>query len=137
MGKASGTSGKRGRGRLKGSGKRQTSESIEGEQLSLIDVGPENLKEIMPWARRYNAAMHERLAALQKECEAKEKILALVKEAKLSRLPDGSIRFKCQGMTISVTPRDEVIQIKEDKPEKEDGKGNGMAATVAATEKED
>jgi len=91
-----------------------------GEQLVLIDVGPENLRRITPIARRYRAAMKRRVQALAEEVEAKVKILELVKEAKLSRLQDGSIKFKCDGMTITVMPRDEKITVKE---EKDDGEG--------------
>lgn len=83
-------------------------------------MGPENLKEIKPYAKRYKAAMQRRVEALQEEVEAKQKILSLIKEANLSRLADGSIRFKCDGLLITVTPRDELVKVKDDSDEAED-----------------
>lgn len=85
-----------------------------GEQLALIDVTPENLKAIKPIARRYRAAMQTRVDALKEEVEAKQQILALVKDAHLSRLEDGTIKFRCDGMVITVTPRDELVKVKEE-----------------------
>ena len=86
-----------------------------GEQMDLIDVTPESLKEIKPIAKRYKAAMQARVEALKEEVEAKQGILSLIKDAHLSRLQDGSIKFKCDGMVITVTPRDELVKVKEEK----------------------
>ena len=95
--------------------KNQEQETVTvGEQLELIDVGPANLKAIKPIARRYRNAMKRRVDALAEEVEAKQQILALIKDAKLSRLQDGTIRFKCDGMLITVTPRDELVKVKEE-----------------------
>lgn len=96
-------------------------EVAPGEQLELIDVGPENLKAIKPIARKYRAAMQLRVDALAEEVDAKQKILAMVKQAKLSRLMDGSIRFKCDGMLITVTPRDELVKVKEEHEDESSG----------------
>lgn len=125
MGKQTGTTGrKRGRPR-------------KGEQLPLIDVGPKNLKKIGPLVRKYSAIMHERVKLLESECKLKQQILNLVNKEHLSRLPDGSIRFTCDGTMIEIIPRDEVIRIKEHKTAKGNTKTSAsMAATVAATEKE-
>ena len=41
----------------------------------------------------------------------------MVKDAGLKRLDDGTIRFKVDGMLITVTPRDELIRVKEDDDE--------------------
>jgi hypothetical protein len=86
----------------------------DGEQLELIDVAPENSKKIIAVAKRYKTALAERMAALVEEKAEKQKLLALVKEADLQPLEDGSIRFRVDGMTISITPRDELIKVKED-----------------------
>jgi len=93
--------------------KNQTKE----EQLDLIDVQPENAKKILSIARAYKKAQQARLAALKEETDLKEKVLALVKDAKLQPLPDGTTKFKIDGMTISVKPRDELVRIIEEKEE--------------------
>jgi len=98
---------------------RKSVDSGSNEQMELIEVGPENLRDIKPIARRYKAAMEARMEALAEESEAKQQILAMVKEAKLSRLQDGTIRFRCDGMVITVTPRDELVKVKEENAEQE------------------
>lgn len=90
------------------------------EQLDLIDVQPENAKEIIKVAREYKEAQRERLAWLKSETDSKQQLLSLVKEAKLKPLEGGVIRFKVDGVLISVTPRDELVKVKEDdEPEEE------------------
>ena len=83
------------------------------KQLDLIDVLPEKCKPIIEVARRYKKVQQERLAALKEETELKQKVLGLVKNAGLKPLADGIIRFTCDGFTISVEPRDELIKVKE------------------------
>jgi redox-regulated HSP33 family molecular chaperone len=85
-----------------------------GEQMDLIDVGPENLEKIAPHARKYRAAMKKRLAALDIEVKEKSIIQQLVHESGLKRLADGSIKFKCEGMRIEIIPSDEKIKIKDE-----------------------
>ena len=58
--------------------------------------------------------MQARVEALAEEVKAKQEILSLVKDAHLSRLADGSIKFKCDGMVITVTPRDELVKVKDE-----------------------
>ena len=83
------------------------------KQLALIDIEPKNMKEILKKAREYKNAQTQRLSWLASEKEFKHEVLALVKEAKLQPLEDGVIRFHCDGVIISVTPRDELIRVKE------------------------
>jgi len=89
-------------------------EATTGEQLDLLDVGPENSKEIVKQAKHYKVALSRRIEALQEEVTAKEKLKALIKEANLKPMDDGKIRVHVNGYTITVTPRDELIQVKED-----------------------
>lgn len=89
----------------------------EGEQQPLIDVGPENMKEIVTVAKLYKKHMTIRQAALMKEIAKKQELLNLVKAAKLKPLEGGVIKFKVDGLTIKITPRDELVQVKEDSPE--------------------
>jgi len=102
------------------------------EQMTLIDVGPENLKEISQLARQYRSIVKENRMLLSREIDMKGKILKLIKAAELKRLPDGNIRFKCDGLLIIVKFRDELIQIKEEKSAKSK-KEKGIAAVVAET----
>lgn len=97
----------------------QVETSTSGEQLELIDVTPENLKKIIPIARAYRKIVKDRVQFTNKETELKNKLLQLVKDAELKRLPDGKIRFKCDGLTVTVTPCDEKISIKENKDNNE------------------
>ena len=87
-----------------------------GQQLALIEVGPENLAEIAPVVRRYRQFAKERLTALAGEVKAKQELLDLVKAARLQPLPDGKITFTCEGATITVTPQDFLIQVKDGTP---------------------
>lgn len=105
---------------------RQKTEEQKGhpqaaEQLQLIDVGPANLKQIKFAARRYRAAMKRRLAALEEEVKAKRQILDLVKQAKLIPLADGIIKFKCDTLLITVTPRDQLVRVKDESGDGDDG----------------
>ena len=84
-----------------------------GEQLPLIDVGPKEAKPIIKAARLYKEFQQTRLEALKNEIAQKQVILELVKKAKLKPLEDGKIKFECDGMTISITPRDELVQVQE------------------------
>ena len=85
-----------------------------GEQMNLIDVGPKNLKKIAPHARKYKAAMNERVAALAIEVAEKQIIKDMVEESGLKRMPDGSYKFHCEGLKIEIIPQDEKIKIKEE-----------------------
>lgn len=94
--------------------KKQTMEPAPGEQMDLLDVSPANLKQIIPVAKKYRQAVKRRMVALEEETKLKGQILDLVRDAKLHRLADGSIKFKCDGMLITVTPRDELVKVKDE-----------------------
>jgi multidrug resistance efflux pump len=93
--------------------KNQKNESAAGEQLDLIEVAPENAKKIVAVARKYKSAQAERLAALEVEVAEKQNLLELVRQAKLP-LVDGKIKFKTDGYIITVTPRDELVKVKNE-----------------------
>jgi len=86
----------------------------KGQQMPLIDVGPEHSKAIAQVARNYRALVSIRLKALAKEVSAKEELRDLIKKEHLKRLEDGKIRFKIDGLLIEVTPTDEKIKVTED-----------------------
>ena len=84
-------------------------------QMDLIDVNPKNVKEIIQTAREYREAESQRIKLLRKEVELKNKLLEQIEKADLQRLPNGQIKFKSGGFIISVTPRDQLIKIQEEK----------------------
>ena len=91
-------------------------EEEEGEQLDLIDVAPENIKKIISVAKRYRTAQTRRIEALGQEVTEKQNLLTLIKQANLKQV-DGKIRFRADGLIITVTPRDELVKIKDETDE--------------------
>ena len=85
------------------------------EQMALMDVGPENNKEIVDAVRIYKTHQKDRLAAGKKEVDQKEVVKQLVLKSKLQPLKNGVIKFTCDNAEIEVTPRDVLITIKEKK----------------------
>jgi len=94
--------------------KKKAAKKESGEQLDLIDVAPENAKPIIAAARRYKKANAARQAALAEEVKLKKQIIDLVKAAKLQPLEGGVIKFSYNGVTVSITPRDELVKVKEE-----------------------
>ena len=86
----------------------------KGEQMDLINVGPKNSKEIIKHAKLYRSALSRRIEAMAEEVAQKHKLLELIEAEHLQRLDDGKIKFKLDSYTITVTPRDELVKIKED-----------------------
>ena len=96
----------------KNSMKEEVAKTEVGEQQDLIDIHPENVKEIVAAAREYKKLVAARMAVGSKEIALKQKILNLLREAKLQPLEGGKIKFKYEDVTVSVTPRDELVQVK-------------------------
>ena len=92
--------------------KKRPAEKKEGEQGFLIDVLPKNQKTILRKAKQYRGAMLDRMAASEREVELKNELLALIKAAKLQPMTDGKIKLSIGEYTISVTPREMLIQVK-------------------------
>lgn len=90
----------------------------KGEQMPLMDTGPENLKEIVEAVRIYKAHQSDRLIAGKKEVKQRGKVRELVKNSDLQRLKDGRILFEADGSEVCVTPQDDLITIKDKKPKK-------------------
>ena len=88
-----------------------------GEQLELIDITPEYAKPIKAAARAYKKAMLERVAVLAEEVKCKGKIIAAVRDAKIKPNAEGVIEFRLDGVTIKITPRDELVSVKLDDSE--------------------
>ena len=84
----------------------------KGGQMDLIDVGPENQDEILDHAQKHEDAMRQRLKFGKIEVEEKQKVLGLIHQAKLTKLEGGKIRVTCGDFVVTVTPRDELVQIE-------------------------
>lgn len=99
----------------------ETVEATEkGEQLDLIDVAPENAKAIITVGRAYRKLVLARLKIEKKEVEHKAEVLRLIRAAEIQPLDGGKIKFEYDGVMVSVTPRDELVQVKEKEKEYED-----------------
>lgn len=85
----------------------------KGEQLPLIDVGPEEAKPIVEAAKLYKEIVRERVILTGKETAQKKLVLDMVTKANLQRLADGVIRFTCDDVTIAITPTDDKIKVTE------------------------
>lgn len=92
--------------------KKKAAKKTSGEQLDLIDVEPKNKKEILRVARKYKTSQCARMEAAAVEADMKEKLLAVVRAAKIVPDADGSYRFRVDSCTITVKPRDELVQVK-------------------------
>ena len=106
------------------------------EQMPLIDVGPENLVAIAKEVRIYKKHQFDRLSAGKKEVTQRDKIRAMVKEAKLQRLPDGKITFEADNAIICVEPQEDLITIKEKAPKKSKKGKKGMKKKVETEEEQ-
>lgn len=78
-----------------------------GEQLDLINVGPEHSAELNEATTFWKGLVTKRLALQAKEATAKDKALALFKAEKLSRMEDGSIKCRCEGWKLELKPSEE------------------------------
>lgn len=95
-------------------GKKTATPDDEKGQMDLIpNVGSENGKEILKVARQYQALKTKRIAALEDEVSKKQELLELIHNAGLKPMDDGKIKFTCEKVVITVTPRDELIKVKE------------------------
>lgn len=84
------------------------------DQMDLIDVTPKNKKAILKVAGEYKAAQRERIRFLDEEKDRKATLLDLIKAAKLQPNEDGVIEFQLDGIKIKVTPRNELVQVREE-----------------------
>jgi len=83
------------------------------EQLELIDTKPENSKKIIAMAKRYKQAQSERVTALAEEIARKQDLLDLIKHEHLQPMEGGKIELDLDGFKITVTPRDELVKVKD------------------------
>ena len=85
-----------------------------GEQLDLIDVHPQKAKPIIVEAKVLKKLQIARASAQDKENAQKAKLLKLIEDANIQRLPDGKIKFTYDRVTLTVTPKQESVSVKEE-----------------------
>jgi len=90
----------------------------EGEQMTFIDLTPEELKAIAPQIKRYYKVVRERIKLNAEEKTLKDEIREYAHKSAIKRLPDGSFKFKADGMIVEITPQDEKVSVKEEKQKK-------------------
>ena len=100
---------------------KKTEQKEAGEQLDLIEVGPENAKEIGKIARAYERVKRERMKWTEKEVEQKTALSDLIHKANLKPLDDGTIRFKVDKLIVTVKPKKESITVREEGEPEEGG----------------
>jgi len=93
-----------------------------GEQLLLMDTDIPEAKPITAAARRYKKHQKARMESLALEIKAKNEIKDLVRAAKIKPNAEGVIELHLNGLTIKITPRDELVKVKtDDDDEGDDG----------------
>lgn len=85
----------------------------KGEQGKLFEIHGKKAKEIIEAAQLYKKYQDARISAGVKEAEQKKLILDLVKKSNLQVLAGGKIKCVVDGLSITITPRDELVQVKE------------------------
>jgi hypothetical protein len=81
--------------------------------MPLIDVGPENLKEMQPVARKHKNAEKRRATAVSDKSEACAEMVELVKKANLFPNEKGLIEFVVDGLRVKVTPDQWTVSVVE------------------------
>lgn len=82
------------------------------EQIELIDVQPQNAKEIERAAYAYIEAKECTADAREQEHVKRDKLVEVVRSAGIAPNPDGAYRFRACGTVITVTPVPEKITVK-------------------------
>ena len=120
----------------KNSMQKEIKKTEKGEQMDLMDTGPENRQAIVDAVREYKKHQSDRIASLKKELKWKDKVKKLILESDLKPLKDGRIKFTFSKVTVEVTPRDELITIKEEKPKKTKKPKKNIKKRVETEEKQ-
>lgn len=87
--------------------------SAKGEQGMLMEVGPEGMEKIRPHVEVCRKAQAARKREWDRVIDAKENIRELVRSEGIQPGPNGKITFKCDGVEVIVTPRDEKVEVKD------------------------
>lgn len=96
---------------------KEVAKTEKGEQMPLIDVIPEDIKPIIPFARKYRKVVAERMALSAEEVKLKTKIREMAAKAEIPRQDDGTIKFTWERVEVLITPRDELVQVTIKKDE--------------------
>ena len=93
----------------------------DGEQLYMLDVKHPAASKIKRIARAYKKVVRERVEMTGQEVELKRKLLEAVRETDIKPNADGVIEFKCDGVKVTVTPRDELVRVKDEEANGDEG----------------
>ena len=87
---------------------------MPNEQMDLMNTGPDNSSEIAECAREYIRIDHIRESAAEAAKGQLQQLAVLIKDSGLTPIDDDKIVFTIDGITISVTPRDDSIKVKNE-----------------------
>lgn len=82
-----------------------------GTQGILLDVVPDNAKDILAIAKRYKSAQRDRMEAGREEAKFKVDLGDAIRRSDMKADKDGKYEFTINGYKISLIPRDEVIKV--------------------------
>lgn len=88
-------------------------QKVDTETGELIDVTPENCKEILSLAKQLQKIQAKRKSLSDDEKVTRHKLIEAVRDAGLQPMENGVFILKINGMTIMVTPKEENVKIQE------------------------
>lgn len=86
---------------------------VDTETGELIDVTPENQKAILEFAKQLKRVQAKKKSLADDEKSIRHELIEAVHEAGLQPLENGVIILKINGMTLTVTPKEENVKIQE------------------------
>lgn len=95
----------------------QGQETSLGQQGLLLEVGPEGMEKIRPFVTKCRKQQAIRSKAWNAIVDAKDNIRLLVHAEGVRPAPNGKIIFNCDGTEVVVTPRDDLVELKDAKKE--------------------
>jgi hypothetical protein len=88
-------------------------EKVDTETGEMFDITPENQKEILAFAKQLKKVSAKKKSLADDEKVARHELIEAVRSAGLQPMDNGVIILKINGMTITVTPKEENVKIQE------------------------